>query len=120
MQRMTNPPPWWLTWPVDEVAAAILPWFASSAPEYEGFALKHIVMWMSGSGGPVSYSPDAPFKDPDVGAVNEAMQVLEHARLLMRSPGERGHIGLTRLGMQALQTNTVRQHLGLTDPPPTA
>ena len=30
------------------------------------------------------------------------------------------YIGLTRLGMHALQTNTVRQHLGLSDATPTA
>jgi hypothetical protein len=28
--------------------------------------------------------------------------------------------GLTRLGMYALQTNTVREHLGLSDAPPTS
>jgi hypothetical protein len=60
------------------------------------------------------------FEDPDVRAVAEAIQVLEHSRLLMRSPGDRAHVGLTRLGMHALATNTVRQHLGLGDAQPTA
>lgn len=61
------------------------------------------------------------FENPDVRAVAEAMQVLECSRLLMRSPGEHAHVGLTRLGIHALQTHTVRQHLGLGEsPPPTA
>src|SRR5690349_10118821 len=102
---MTSSQPWWLTWPVAEVAAAILPWFASTPPEYEGFTLKHIVQWMHGSPSrSATYTPSVQFTDPDVRAVAEAIQVLEHSRLLMRSPGERGHIGLTRLGMHALQT----------------
>jgi hypothetical protein len=61
------------------------------------------------------------FEDPDLCAIAEAMQVLEHASLLRElADGEQGFVGLTRLGMQALQTNTVRQHLGLSDTPPTA
>jgi hypothetical protein len=40
---MNYPQPWWLTWPVEEVAAAILAWFGSNPPEYAGFATKHIV-----------------------------------------------------------------------------
>jgi hypothetical protein len=61
-------------------------------------------------------------------AVAEAMQVLEHAGLLLRSSriirsgGSTfggSWVGLTRLGGHALQTNTVRQHLGLSDIPPT-
>jgi hypothetical protein len=119
---MNNPQPWWLTWPVAEVAAAILPWFASSPPEYEGFAMKRIVRWMmTGSAGDrrgASFRASEPFDNPDVRAVAEAIQVLEHSRLLMRSPGDQAHVGLTRLGMHALQTNTVRQHLGLSDAPP--
>jgi hypothetical protein len=59
----------------------------------------------------------AAFKDPDVRAVAEAIQVLEHASLLMRAAE---NVGLTRLGMHALQTNTARQHLGLGDAPPPA
>src|ERR1700730_5775455 len=37
--------------------------------------------------------------------------------LLMKASG---NVELTRLGMHALATNTVRQHLGLSDAPPTA
>jgi hypothetical protein len=118
---MTPPQPWWLTWPVTEVAAAILPWFAANPPEYEGFAMRHIVQWMQGSQSrSATFSPSAPFTDPDLRAVAEALQVLEHSRLVMRSPGDRGHVGLTRLGMHALATNAVRQHLGLGDAPPPA
>jgi hypothetical protein len=118
---MTPPQPWWLTWPVEEVAAAILPWFASNPPEYEGFVMRHIVDWLRGvpSRG-VMHSPKVQFTDPDVRAVAEAIQVLEHSRLLMRSPGERGHVGLTRLGMQVLANNVARQHLGLGDTRPPA
>jgi hypothetical protein len=62
------------------------------------------------------------FEDADVRAVAEAIQVLEHARLIMRADqGEKqSALGLTRLGMHAVKTNTVRQHLGLGDAPPTA
>jgi hypothetical protein len=116
--RMTSNQPWWLTWPVAEVAAAILPWFAANPPEFEGFVTAHIVHWMRGvpSKG-IGYKPSAPFDDPDLRAVAEAIQVLEHSQLVIRSPGERGHVGLTRLGMHVLQTNSVRQHLGLEDAP---
>jgi hypothetical protein len=118
---MNNPAPWWLAWPVEEVAAAILPWFASNPPEFEGFTTRHIIQWMRGepSRG-VTHSPGVQFTDPDVRAVAEAIQVLEHSRLLMRSPGERGHVGLTRLGMHVLATNSVRAHLGLGDARPPA
>ena len=118
---MNNPQPWWLTWPVAEVAAAILPWFSANRPEYEGFVMRHIVQWMQGSDSrSASHRPSVQFEDPDVRAVAEAIQVLEHSRLLMRSPGDRAHVGLTRLGVHALATNTVRQHLGLGDAQPTA
>ncbi len=71
----------------------------------------------------------------------EAIQAHEHAQLLMKAVRNRYNarltnfdpllanpdryevstqIGLTRLGIHALQTNTVRQHLGLGDAPPTA
>jgi hypothetical protein len=117
---MTGNQPWWLARPVAEVTAAILPWFASNPPEYEGFATRHIVQWMQGlpSGGGVMHQPSAQFEDPDLRAVAEAIQVLEHSRVLMRSPGDRGHVGLTRLGMHTLATNSVRQHPGLGDDPP--
>jgi len=61
------------------------------------------------------------FADPDCGAVAEAIQALEHAGLLMRTvTGDYAHsdFGLTRLGRRALATDTVRQHLGLSDAPP--
>jgi hypothetical protein len=60
------------------------------------------------------------FDDPDCGAIAEAIQVLEHAGLLMERGGEYNYVGLTRLGTYALETKTVRQHLGLGDAPPTA
>jgi hypothetical protein len=55
--------------------------------------------------------------EPDLGAVAEAIQVLEHSRLPMRSPGDQSHLGLTRLGRHTVVTNTMRQHLGLGEPP---
>ncbi len=61
------------------------------------------------------------FTDPDCSAVAEAIQVLEHAGLLMRAvSGEYAEfdVGLTRLGKHALATDTVRQQLGISDAPP--
>ena len=69
---------------------------------------------------PGTWREDTQFADPDIGAVAEAIQALEHAGLLMRATGDHGYVGLTRLGKHALQTNTVRQHLGLGETPPTA
>lgn len=62
------------------------------------------------------------FKDPDFRVVAEAIQVLERAGLLMRAIyGDASpDVGLTRLGEHALQTHTVRQHLGFGGAPPTA
>jgi hypothetical protein len=121
---MNEPQPWWLTWPVAEVAAAILPLFANSDYIGEERALRGIVSWSkTGSFRPPGmYRRDATprFKDPDMRAFAEAIQVLEQARLLLRGDEERDSLlGLTRLGWHALQTNTVRQHLGLGDAPPT-
>jgi hypothetical protein len=132
---MNNPQPWWLTWPVAEVAATILPLFSFSFPDayqrhqmgspyqWDRLARASIVNWFKTG----SYTSTArgmntvPFADPDHRAVIEAMQVLEHAGLLVRGDyEERTFIGLTRLGEHALQTNTVRQHLGLGNAPPTA
>jgi hypothetical protein len=122
---MTNPQPWWLTWPVAEVAAAMLPLFSSrpfSPHLNRRQAIRDVVAWCTtgtphGQGQPAHVRP---YDDPNSRAVAEAMQVLEHADLLMtdfESVGLSVEIGLTRLGMHALQTNTVRQHLGLSDAP---
>ena len=126
---MNNPQPWWLAWPVAEVAATILPLFSSSPCLEEEIAIDNIVSWCKTG----SYAkpqvfrvvrPEKPFEDPDTRAVVEAIQLLEHAHLLMRTvsgvANTEVRVGLTRLGMHALQTNTVRQHLGLSDAPPTA
>jgi hypothetical protein len=105
-------------------------------------AMKHIVAWCRTGTPPGSLSlgdrrkqdGEKQFDDPDTRAVAEAMQVLERAGLLMRalqtiSPSITArysegysyfYVGLTRVGWHALQTNTVRQHLGLSDAPPTA
>lgn len=121
---MTNPTPWWLAWPVGEVAAAILPLFANSEEQWEREARGCIVTWCKT--GVYKYgirdlNRSHPFRDPDARAVNEAMQVLVNAGLLVRGEhGDRTYIGLTRLGWQALQSNTVRRHLGLGDATPTA
>jgi hypothetical protein len=118
---MTSDQPWWLTWPPAEVAAAILPLFASPPSQWEREARASIVNWCKTG----LYKSTArefntePMEDPDHRAVAEAMQVLEHARLLMPyDRSDRTYIGLTRLGMHALQTNTVRQHLRLSDAVP--
>jgi hypothetical protein len=118
---MNEPQPWWLTWPVAEVAATILPLFAHSESQYDQSARACIVNWCKTG----SYKSTAsglstnPFRDPDHGAINEGMQVLESAGLLMRYHGtDMCFVGLTRLGWHALQTNTVRQHLGLSEAAP--
>ena len=72
---MNDTQPWWVQWPVAEVAAAILPWFGANSPKDEGFVMRHIVSWMQGSPTrSVMYSPTDPFPDPDIGAVAEAIQ----------------------------------------------
>jgi hypothetical protein len=115
---MPNADPWWLNWPVEEVAAAILPLFAAVPPKTERSVMNGIVLWCKTGqyrpGGSIADARD-PFGDPDLRAITEATQLLEQARLVMRTFKEDSYIGLTRLGMQALQTNTVRQHLGLCD-----
>jgi hypothetical protein len=124
--RMTGNQPWWLTMPPAEVAATILPLFSYSScpPVSEWGAVTAIASWCrTGSysepvGSPVGADAwMALFRNPDSGAIAEAIQVLEHANLLMHW-GD--YVGLTRLGWHALQTNTVRQHLGLDAAPPTA
>jgi hypothetical protein len=129
---MSSSQPWWLTWPVAEVAASILPYFSYFPHVSDRRAMKEIVsLWRTGS------YPDREsvlgfkivatagtfdqFTDPDCGAVAEAIQALEHAGLLMRAvSGDYAEfdVGLTRLGRQALATDAVRQHLGLADAPP--
>jgi hypothetical protein len=123
---MNNPQPWWLTWPVAEVAAAILPGFSSSSHVREGEVLKALAGWFkTGSFRlPFALSPDGKkwFENPEILAAAEAIQALEHAGLVIRidPTSESGtYIGLTRLGRHALQTDTVREHLGLTGSPPT-
>jgi hypothetical protein len=124
---MNNPQPWWLTWPVEEVAAAILPCFSAWDYREEPAAIDAVIAWCK------TGSLDArkkllryayyrnPFDDPDCRSITEAIRVLEHADLLMRLTYSEGSpVGLTRRGIHALQTDTVRQHLGLTGPPPTS
>jgi hypothetical protein len=131
---MNNPQPWWLTWPPAEVAAAILPLLANapcSPCDSKQSVLEHIVKWCkTGSWGQLGWMRDAPriralYEDTDFRAVAEAIQVLEHAGLVMESVWGSHDVtsealGLTRLGRHVLQTNTVRQHLGLGDAPSTA
>jgi hypothetical protein len=124
---MTSDQPWWLAWPPAEVAATILPLFSYETYIDELKAINNILSWCqtgsfgkkAGSGG---YT--ARFTDPDGRAITEAIQVLENSALLMRTIDRTDMtnfvVGLTRLGMHALQTNTVRQHLGLSDAPPPA
>jgi hypothetical protein len=109
---MTIDQPWWLTRPVAEVAAAILPLFPYPTCAEEAAMIRDILAW----GQPGREFPGLKrFDDPDARAMLEAIQVLDHAGLLMRTVVNRQgaawtQIGLTRLGMYALQTNTVRQH----------
>jgi hypothetical protein len=123
---VNDPQPWWLTWPVAEVAAAILPLFAAAPYLGEETGMKGIVAWFKTGTyrAPSMYRQQARprFEDPDIRAVAEAIQVLEHALLLMRADqgDHESVLGLTRLGRHALQTNTVRQHLGLGDGPPSS
>ena len=118
--RLTNAQPWWLAMPVAEVAATILPLFSHSAYQQDWMAMNNIVNWCkTGSYSGRGAMPN-PFTDPDHCAVAEAIQVLERAGLLLRNfRNDCFNLGLTRLGMHALQTNTVRQHLGLSDATPT-
>jgi hypothetical protein len=122
---MNEPQPWWLNMPPAEVAAAILPHFSSSSSWNEYEAIADIVSWWKkGKYRAYVFAGKSQFDDPDSRCVAEAIQVLEHAGLLMRTVAGinktvRMQVGLTRLGMDALQTNTVRQHLGLSDTPPT-
>jgi hypothetical protein len=130
---MTSSQPWWITWPVAEVAASTLSYFSHFPHVSDRRAMKEIVsVWRTGSyPGPRSFlgipfvetaGHFDQFTDPDCGAVAEAIQALEHAGLLMRAvSGDYASfdVGLTRLGKHALATNAVRQHLGLSDAPPT-
>jgi len=127
MPSVTSNQPWWLAMSPAEVAATILPLFSHSSNVEEMRAIAAIVSWSkTGSytlpnmwGG--KHDREAQFDDPHHRSIAEGVQVLEHAGLLMRSfSSDHGSfVGLTRLGIQALQTNTVRQHLGLSDAPPT-
>jgi hypothetical protein len=107
---MTSSQPWWLTWPVAEVAASILPYFSHFPHVSDRRAMKEIVsLWRTGSyPSPQSilgfrYLETAgsfdQFTDPDCGAVAEAIQALEHAGLLMRAVSgdyADSDVGLTR------------------------
>jgi hypothetical protein len=123
---MNSPQPWWLTFPAAEVAAAILPLFSYSPYVYENKMIEAILGWCRT--GQYHHRPSSAvtsgdqlrrFTNPDFRAVAEAIQVLEHAGLLMQTAGSEYTVvvGLTRLGQDALQTSTVRQHLGLSDTP---
>jgi hypothetical protein len=129
---MTSSQPWWLTWPVAEVAASILSYFSHFLHVSDRRGMKDIVsLWRTGSyPSPQSvlgfrYLETAGtfdrFTDPDCAAVTEAIQALEHAGLLMRAVSgdyADSDVGLTRLGKHALATATVREHLGLSEMPP--
>ena len=120
---MTSDQPWWLTWPVAEVAAAILPLFSYSTHQPASRVPRAIVDWCKTGEyreqvGHTASDLSLTFEDPNFQAIAEAIQVLQQAGLLIQSWGQEfSYVGLTRRGRQALQTNTVRQHLGLSDPP---
>jgi hypothetical protein len=121
---MTSDQPWWLTMSPAAVAARIMPLFSNSSHIEERAAMSRIVSWFkTGSATGASFPSRrrgaffAEFDDPDYRAAAEAMQVLESRLLLARaldvSEFSKFHVGLTRLGWHALQTNTVLEHLGL-------
>src|ERR1700741_2685788 len=97
--RINNPQPWWLTGPVAEVAATILPLFShqvppAAHPNFQGNlddVMGAIVNWFRtgdfSATAPKAFSKSGgrAFQDPDFGAVAEAMRVLEQAGLLMRA-----------------------------------
>lgn len=120
---MTSDQPWWLTWPVAEVAVAILPLFSSCTRQQASSLPRAIVDWCKTGtyrGADIVLENDLArtLENPDELAVAEAIQLLQQERLLIQIWGrDRSYVGLTRLGRHALQTNTVRQHLGLSDPP---
>jgi hypothetical protein len=113
---MTSNQPWWLTMPPVELAAVILPLFPSPR-QAEGWVTASIANWFTTGEYCVHRYPRP--DDPDCVVIEEAIQVLEHALLVIRhlDVGDYSsfQIGLTRLGAHAVATNTVRQHLGLND-----
>jgi hypothetical protein len=122
---MDSPQAPWIDMPTAELAAVILPWFESQPPQ-DDFVTKTIAKWLYRGSTPKGFraalwSPKEPFQKPDIGAVAEALQLLEHAGLLLRSHGsDGGYVGLSRLGRHALATDAVRQYLRLSGgTPPT-
>lgn len=103
--------------PPAEVAARILPVFASASHESEMSLIKGLVAWCQTGKykKPMGVSSNMKhyFEDADFVAIGEAIQVLEQARLVRRVVSNFAFIGLTRLGRHALETNTVGAHLGL-------
>mgnify|MGYP000919532224 CR=1 FL=1 len=118
--------PWWISSPVAELAVSVLPMFGHSSFDSERGAMTDVVAWLrTGARDPrgvfsagVSSRGDV-FQNPDLRAVAEAMQLLERSGLLLRVLVPSSHssfdVGLTRLGWHAVQTGTIRQHLGLED-----
>src|ERR1700747_426312 len=128
---MTSNAPWWFPWPPEEVAATIPPLFCypqNSPCRNEGLVLDDIVAWCKTGGFADSklfhgLPGMKHFTDPDFRAIAEAIQMLEQGRLIMRyisGDTTTCYLGLTRRGSQALATNSVRQHLALSNPSPTA
>ncbi|OBC00433.1 hypothetical protein A5784_20650 [Mycobacterium sp. 852013-50091_SCH5140682] len=122
---MTGSSPWWIAIAPEELAATILPLFSyphMSPHVHEGFAIFNIAGWCRTglwAEPKFIYRQGNPYTDPDLRPIAEAIQVLEQSRLLMRFvAGDSTTIsvpvlGLTRRGMYALESNTVRPHLGL-------
>ena len=125
---MNNPRPGWhTTWPVAEVAAAILPLFSYPSSQKEDAAIACIISWCKTGEykKPFGFRDKSRFEDPETRAIAEAMRALERAGLIMRDVAAgndltRVDVGMTRLGRDALATNSVRRHLGLLDAPPTS
>jgi hypothetical protein len=79
--------------PPAEAAAAILPWFSSHKALIDERVMTSIAGWLKTGSDREARShtehDSAAFKDPDVRAVAEAIQVLEHASLLIAGSWER-------------------------------
>jgi hypothetical protein len=121
---MSSSQPWWHTWSVADVAATILPLFSSSSHTSAiGRPGSHPRLVPDGQPPATTRlfdrGSEPAVRDPEWGAITEAIQALEHAGLLMRTEGfDYAYLRLSRQGRHTLATNTVRGHLGLSDTAP--
>jgi hypothetical protein len=93
--------------PAPDLAAAILPAWASDWLCNSTVPARDAAQWL------MAAYPKGPSLDALIPPVGEAIQVLEHSGLLIRTVLSSGgsNVDLTRLGRAALVQGTVRQHL---------